>query len=76
MVIAGIALAFSNIPGTALLIAYSKKCDREKNFGLSEMTAGLGLLLGPLLGSLLFEIGGFSVPFLILGKFPYVLMFL
>ena len=48
----------------SLLISHSKKEDREQNIGLLEVATGLGLLLGPLNGSLLHSIGGFALPFL------------
>ena len=41
--------------------------EREKNLGLFEGGSGLGLLLGPLLGSLLYAIGGYCLPFLTFG---------
>ena len=41
--------------------------EREKNLGFFEGGTGLGLLLGPLLGSLLYTIGGYCLPFLTFG---------
>ena len=47
--------------------------EREKNLGLFEGGSGLGLLLGPLLGSLLYAIGGYCLPFLTFGLISLVI---
>ena len=41
--------------------------EREKNLALFEGGAGLGLLLGPVFGSILYSIGGYILPFLVFG---------
>jgi MFS family permease len=68
MIIAGVGGALMSVPAMSLMVSHTKKSDREKNFGLLEMSAGLGLLIGPLLGAFLYDIGGFSMPFVTLGK--------
>ncbi|ELU09605.1 hypothetical protein CAPTEDRAFT_147516 [Capitella teleta] len=37
--------------------------------GLLETAVGIGLMLGPALGGVLYEVGGFMMPFLVLGSF-------
>ena len=39
---------------------------------LTETSFGLGLMIGPALGSLLFEAGGFKLPFFVVGGFACV----
>ena len=51
--------------------------EREQNIGLLEGGTGLGLLIGPLLGSGLYMIGGFCLPFWTVGciciaVFPFI----
>jgi len=41
--------------------------DRELYIGYYEISAGIGALLAPLLGMVLYNIGGFKAPFLVLG---------
>ena len=41
--------------------------EREQNLGIFEGGTGLGLLLGPMLGSMLYTIGGYIAPFYIVG---------
>lgn len=36
---------------------------REKYIGWGEAACGLGLLLGPLMGAVLYDIGGYVLPF-------------
>ena len=59
----GIGAGLNSCSTMSLLIAHSSKEDREANIGLLEVATGLGLLLGPLNGSLLHRIGGYSLPF-------------
>mmetsp|Transcript_23832 Transcript_23832/g.77498 ORF Transcript_23832/g.77498 Transcript_23832/m.77498 type:complete len:465 (+) Transcript_23832:94-1488(+) len=42
--------------------------------GLSETVMGVGFMLGPPLGSMLFELGGFPAPFVGLGLLPLLLL--
>lgn len=42
---------------------------KQKLIGILEAGIGLGLLLGPLLGAVLYEFGGYSCPFWTLGLF-------
>ena len=43
-----------------------------KTMALTETSFGLGLMIGPALGSLLFEAGGFKLPFFVVGGFACV----
>jgi MFS family permease len=58
----------------ALVIAYSSKQERDQNIGFMEAFTGLGFLTGPLIGSVMFTIGGYMMPFLTCGCI-YVLCF-
>ena len=42
--------------------------DRERSIGINEAGLGLGMLMGPLLGAGLFNLGGFQMPFYTFGK--------
>ena len=43
--------------------------EREKYIGWVEAATGVGLLFGPLLGGMLFTIGGYITPFITFGKY-------
>ena len=50
-------------------------------FGLLETFTGLGLMVGPALGGVLFQVGGFVTPFAVLGGImvltvPFSMMYL
>jgi len=47
-----------------IVITYSRR-GRERNIGMLEASIGLGYLSGPLLGSTLYNIGGFKTPYLV-----------
>lgn len=51
----------------AIIISFDS-VDRERFIGLIEASLGLGLLLGPLIGSAFFYVGGYKAPFLAFGK--------
>lgn len=51
-------------------ILYPK--DVEKKISISEAFSSLGFFVGPALGSLLFEIGGYLTPFLVFSTFGFV----
>lgn len=53
------------------IISTHYKNDREKYIGMMEASAGIGLLMGPLFGAVLYEIGGFILPFFTTGKLLY-----
>ena len=58
----------------ALLIAVSKKEERDRNIGLFEAFSGLGFMTGPLVGSFLYTMGGYIMPFAFSGCF-FILCF-
>jgi MFS family permease len=49
---------------TMSILSSFKKDEREKYIGLMEAVVGLGFLAGPIMGSFLYTLGGFSTPFL------------
>lgn len=51
----------------ALVVAYSSKSDRDQNVGFIETFYGLGFLFGPMFGSIMFSLGGYTMPFLSCG---------
>lgn len=44
-------------------------------FALTEVCFGLGMIVGPALGGVLFEAGGFSLPFFVTGAFCFAVSF-
>ena len=55
----------------AMVVSSSKPSEREQNIGLIEMATGIGFLLGPIWGSAMYQIGGYSAPFGSTGKLAY-----
>lgn len=47
--------------------------DVALNMGLADMALGIGMTVGPLFGGVLFEAGGFPLPFIVFGLLFYVL---
>lgn len=52
-----------NSTSSMAIVATHYKEEREKAIGLIEASSGIGLLLGPFFGALLYEIGGYILPF-------------
>ena len=52
--IGGLGSGNNSVASMAMVIAESKKNEREKNIGLIETTTGVGFLLGPVWGSLMY----------------------
>ena len=44
------------------------------SFGMLELASGVGLMIGPSLGGLLYHIGGFMLPFIALGLFSWLML--
>ena len=65
--IGGIGTGINSSSSVALVIANSKKGDREKNIGMVELCYGLGMLAGPIWGSFAFTFGGYMMPFASVG---------
>lgn len=57
-----------NSTSSMAIVATHYKDEREKAIGLIEASSGVGLLLGPFFGALLYEIGGYMLPFVATGK--------
>jgi len=60
----------------AILSSMDSK-QRDKYIGWGEAAVGLGMLLGPVIGGLLYEIGGYTMPFAIFAiiyvvMYPYI----
>lgn len=51
------------------IIARHYKDEREKTIGLMEASSGIGLLLGPFFGAILYQLGGYVLPFFTVGKY-------
>ena len=43
-------------------------------FGILELAAGVGTMLGPVLGGVMYSIGGFKFPFLVIGAFVWIML--
>jgi len=67
--IGGIGSGANSVASMALLIAVSKKEERDRNIGLFEAFTGLGFMTGPLVGSFLYTVGGYIMPFAFSGSF-------
>ena len=50
--------------GCLAIISSFEGSERERNLGFCEAANGLGLLVGPLAGGILYLIGGFCLPFM------------
>lgn len=62
--IGGIGSGVNSTACMAIVVANSKREDRDANIGLVEAFTGIGFLAGPLFGSFMFTLGGYSFPFL------------
>jgi MFS family permease len=58
-----------NSTASFAIIASHYKQDREKMIGMMESSSGIGLLMGPFFGAILYQIGGYMLPFFVTGKF-------
>lgn len=52
---------------TSSIIAFNYEDNMSNLIGLTQTFTGLGMLSGPIFGSLLYEIGGFKLPFFVTG---------
>ena len=57
-----------NSTSSFAIVAKHYKQDREKTIGMMESSSGVGLLLGPFFGAILYEIGGYMMPFIVVCK--------
>ena len=63
----GVAQTTLTIGEQCLLLRYSDKGEREKNLGMFRVASGLGGLLSPILGSVMYACGGFIAAFMSVG---------
>ena len=64
----------ANNTAVMAMLSGLKNDEREKAIGLLEVSNGIGILCGPLLGALLYSIGGYHFPFMVFA-FLYLLMY-
>jgi MFS family permease len=62
-----------NTTSSLAIIATHYKEDRVKAMGFLEASIGLGLLIGPLVGGVLYDIGGFYLPFFVVASIYFLL---
>ena len=63
----GIAQTTLTIGEQCLLLRYSEKGEREKNLGKFRVASGLGGMISPILGSVMYACGGFIAAFMSVG---------
>jgi MFS family permease len=66
--VGGLGSGMNSTATLALVVQHSSEHEREMNIGMIEMATGVGFLVGPMWGSLMYSIGGFSLPFGSMGK--------
>ena len=69
-VLGGIGAGANTTASMAILSSFPTD-EREKYIGYIEASVGLGFLMGPLLGAMLYSFGGFMLPFAVFGKFSF-----
>ena len=71
--VAGVGASFSR---TALISILSVMYPDHVSviFGILEFASGIGLMIGPFLGGLLYSIGGFKIPFIVTGSFVWLML--
>jgi len=62
------------VTGMSLVVSNSSKENRDKNVGFLEMCINVGLLVGPVFGSTMSALGGYSFPFASLATIHCVLL--
>ena len=73
--------AGANSTASMAILSSFDVSEREENIGYIEAANGIGMLFGPLLGALLYTIGGYFMPFatftvLYLVSLPYIIFIL
>ena len=63
-----------NSTSSIAIVASHYPTDRERVIGLIEAASGVGLLLGPFFGALLYEIGGYMLPFVATGMIYKIIL--
>jgi len=60
---------------TSSIISFNYPDNMGNLMGLTQTFTGLGMLAGPIFGSILYEAGGFKLPFFVTGGLLFVLIF-
>ena len=60
---------------TSSIISFNYADNMGNLMGLTQTFTGLGMLAGPIFGSVLYETGGFKLPFFVTGALLFVLIF-
>ena len=60
---------------TSSIISFNYPDNMGNLMGLTQTFTGLGMLAGPIFGSILYEAGGFKLPFFVTGALLFVLIF-
>src|SRR6185312_8888278 len=63
-----------NATSTFAIVATHYKEEREKAIGMIESSSGVGLLMGPFFGAILYSIGGYTAPFYTICKIKSLLI--
>ena len=66
-VLGGLGAGANSTASMAIMSSFAGN-EREKYIGWVEAAAGVGLLTGPLFGALLYNVGGYTMPFFTFGK--------
>ena len=66
--VGGFGSGINAVASMAMVVSSSKASEREQNIGFVEMATGIGFLIGPIWGSFMFQVGGYSAPFGSTGK--------
>lgn len=65
-VLCGIGSGMNATASFAIIAAHYKR-EREKTIGMMESASGIGLLMGPVFGAILYSLGGYLLPFAVTG---------
>jgi MFS family permease len=63
----GLGSGINSTSSMAIITTHYKK-DRERMIGIMQSAAGVGLLMGPFVGAILYQIGGYMLPFIANGN--------
>ena len=63
-VVGGFGAGANTTSAMAILSSIFQNEERDKYIGLFEASCGIGMLCGPCVGGILYEVGGYSCPFI------------